>query len=131
MTVPACPLCAIVSGNANATVLRCWPDVLAVAAPRPRAPGHLLLIPTEHVDDVADAPSVAAVVMAAAAEIAADHPVCDITTTHERTWPADEPRHLHLNLIPRTPAPEFTRTGTTESVAYVRGSDRVSRAKRS
>ncbi|MGW4528416.1 hypothetical protein [Amycolatopsis sp. NPDC004378] len=128
MTVAACPLCAIVAGSADATVLRCWPDVIAVAAPRPRAPGHLLLIATDHFDDVAAAPHVAGVVMVAAAELAADHPRCDIIATREHARPSDEPRHLHLDLIPRTSPGEFAATGTAESVAVIGGDARISPA---
>lgn len=127
MTVAACPLCAIVSGTADVTVLRCWPDVIAVAAPRPQAPGHLLLIATDHFADVAAAPHVAGVVMVAAAELASDHPCCDIIATREHARPGDAPRHLHLDLIPRTSTGEVAAP-EAGSIAVIGGAGRISPA---
>lgn len=127
MAVPDCPLCAMVSGTTRVVTLRCWPDVIAVQAPSPRAPGHVLLIATDHFDDVAAAPHVAGVVMVAAAELAADYPCCTILATREEARAGDEPPHLHLDLIPRAPSSEFVRPGTADSLASIRGSGPFSR----
>jgi diadenosine tetraphosphate (Ap4A) HIT family hydrolase len=127
MTARGCRLCAIVSGTADATVLRCWPDVIAVVDPESGIPGQLRLIATEHFDDVASAPHVAGVVMVAAAEIASDYPRCDIIATHGPAHPGGEPRHLHLDLIPRTPPREFGRAAGFASLADSRGGRRISR----
>ncbi|MFI5519810.1 HIT family protein [Streptomyces platensis] len=96
-----CPFCLIVCGRAPATVLRAWPDALAI---RPRhggvTAGHVLIIPRVHVADVAEDPVVSAATMLRAAELAAEAGDCNVITSR---GPAatQTVRHLHLHLVPR------------------------------
>ena len=98
---PGCPFCLIVCGRAPATVLRAWPDALAI---RPRhggvTAGHVLVIPRVHVADVAEDPVVSAATMLRAAELAAEAGDCNVITSR---GPAatQTVRHLHLHLVPR------------------------------
>ncbi|MGW8557555.1 HIT family protein [Streptomyces tubercidicus] len=99
---PGCPFCLIVCGRAPATVLREWPETLAI---RPRhggvTAGHVLIIPRVHVADVAEDPAVSAATMLRAAELAAEAGDCNVITSR---GPAatQTVRHLHLHLVPRT-----------------------------
>ncbi|MCF3147426.1 HIT family protein [Streptomyces platensis] len=96
-----CPFCLIVCGRAPATVLREWPDALAI---RPRhggvTAGHVLVIPRVHVADVAEDPVVSAATMLRAAELAAEAGDCNVITSR---GPAatQTVRHLHLHVVPR------------------------------
>ncbi|MFD5395222.1 HIT family protein [Streptomyces sp. NPDC127097] len=98
---PGCPFCLIVCGRAPATVLRAWPDALAI---RPRhggvTAGHVLVIPRVHVADVAEDPVVSAATMLRAAELAAEAGDCNVITSR---GPAatQTVRHLHLHVVPR------------------------------
>lgn len=93
-----CPFCEIVAGTAPATFVRRWPDAIAIVPLGPVVAGHVLVIPTAHVRDVAEDPIVSAAVMARAAEIAV--PPCNIITSAgaeatQSVW------HLHLHVVPR------------------------------
>ncbi|MFJ3950741.1 HIT domain-containing protein [Streptomyces sp. Je 1-4] len=98
---PGCPFCLIVWGRAPATVLRAWPETIAI---RPRhggvTAGHVLVIPRVHVADVAEDPVVSAATMLRAAELAAEAGDCNVITSR---GPAatQTVRHLHLHLVPR------------------------------
>lgn len=109
--------------------MRCWPGVIAVAAPEPRAPGHLVLIADDHFDDVAAAPHVAGAVMVAAAEIASDHPHCDIIATCGSDRPGGEPGHLHLDLIPRAAPGEAAAAEREGAAAVIGAADRFRRRR--
>lgn len=98
---PGCPFCLIVRGGAPATVLREWPETLAI---RPRhggvTDGHVLVIPKVHVADVAEDPSVSATTMLRAAELAAEAGDCNVITSRGPSA-TQTVRHLHLHLVPR------------------------------
>jgi histidine triad (HIT) family protein len=100
--VPDCVFCRIVAGTAPATVVRRWPMLGAIAI-QPRGgctSGHLLVIPTVHVPDVGTDPAVSALTMAAAAELAAELPACNVITSKG----ADATQtvfHLHVHVVPR------------------------------
>lgn len=98
---PGCPFCLIVCGRAPATVLRAWPDALAI---RPRhggvTAGHVLVIPRVHVADVAEDPVVSAATMLRAAELAAEAGDCNVITSRGAAA-TQTVRHLHLHVVPR------------------------------
>jgi histidine triad (HIT) family protein len=54
MTAPDCVFCRIVVGAAPAKVVREWPLAIAIVPLHPVTPGHLLVLPREHVRDAAD-----------------------------------------------------------------------------
>lgn len=95
-----CVFCRIIAGQAEATVLRRWPDAIAI---RPRGggctPGHMLVIPRVHVPDVATDPLVSATAMARAAELADAQP-CNVITSRGAVA-TQTVFHLHIHVIPR------------------------------
>lgn len=93
-----CVFCAIVAGQAPATVVAEWPDALAIVPHRPVVPGHVLVIPRTHVRDFADDPEVTAATMRRAAELARG-PANLITSAGEEA--TQTVFHLHVHIVPR------------------------------
>src|SRR4051794_27130216 len=98
VSAETCVFCAIVEGIEPATVVRRWSHAIAIVPINPVVEGHLLVIPTQHVADVTEDPSVSAVVMSAASELATRP--CNVITSAgvEATQTV---RHLHLHIVPR------------------------------
>lgn len=97
-----CPFCAIILGDAPATCRRGWLDAIAITPLNPVVPGHVIVIPLEHVDSAAASPETAGAVMSRAAEWAQDHGQdCNLITS---VGPAatQTVRHLHIHVVPRT-----------------------------
>jgi histidine triad (HIT) family protein len=95
-----CVFCAIAAGEAPATVVREWPDVIAI---RPRGgvnAGHTLVIPRAHVADAGTDPEVSARTMACAAELMAGHRDANIITS-KGSAATQTVFHLHLHVVPR------------------------------
>ncbi|GHE33201.1 hydrolase [Streptosporangium violaceochromogenes] len=93
-----CVFCQIIAREAPAAVVREWDDALAFAPLGPVVPGHLLVIPKQHVTDVAEDPAVSAAAMRAASELAT--PPCNIITSAGREA-TQTVFHLHLHIVPR------------------------------
>lgn len=73
-TTKPCVFCAITAGNEPATIVREWPDTIAIT---PRGGvhaggGHLLVIPRAHVATATTDPTVTATVAARAAQLAVE-----------------------------------------------------------
>jgi histidine triad (HIT) family protein len=98
MGAEGCIFCAIVDGTAPATVVRRWPDAIAITPLNPVVSGHVLVIPVHHVADVTEDPTTSALTMAAAAELATAP--CNVITSAgaEATQTV---KHLHLHVVPR------------------------------
>lgn len=79
---------------------RRWLQAIAIRPRRPVVDGHLLVIPTAHVPDVGADPEVAAVAMAAAADLAAEHADCNVLTSRGR-YATQTVYHLHIHVVPR------------------------------
>jgi histidine triad (HIT) family protein len=97
-----CVFCAIVAGTAPATVVHRTAGAVAIRPHHPVTPGHILVIPTVHVADVAADPAVSALTMITAAGLAAQHPACNVITSRG----ADATQtvfHLHFHVVPRYP----------------------------
>ncbi|WP_086765395.1 HIT family protein [Streptomyces bobili] len=96
-----CPFCEIVAGRAPATIVREWPDALAIVPLTPVVGGHTLVIPKKHVPDFAHDPDVAADTMWRAALLAqkSDRPMNLITSRGSEA--TQSVFHLHLHLVPR------------------------------
>jgi histidine triad (HIT) family protein len=95
-----CPFCEIVAGRAPATVIRGWPDALAIVPRGPVVDGHLLVIPKAHVSDFGENPDVSAAIMRRAAELSAGRGPMNLITSRgkeatQSVW------HCHLHLVPR------------------------------
>ena len=96
-----CVFCAIAAGDAPATVVREWDDVLAI---RPRGgvnEGHVLVIPRTHVADAGVDPAVSARTMACAAELMAELPDANIITSKGEAA-TQTVYHLHIHVVPRS-----------------------------
>lgn len=67
----------------------------------PVVPGHVCVMPTEHVEDVSTDPTLTSEVMFVVAEIAKQYPQCNVITSKGRaaTQSVD---HLHVHIVPRT-----------------------------
>lgn len=101
MTKP-CPFCEIVAGRAPATIVREWPEAIALVPLNPVVGGHLLVVPRQHVPDFTTAHYVSAITMHRAAELAKEigGPMNLITSRGRAA--TQSVFHLHLHLIPRT-----------------------------
>jgi histidine triad (HIT) family protein len=93
-----CVFCAIVQGEAPATIVRRWRDAVAIVPRNPVTDGHLLIIPNLHVADFTSAPWVSAQVMSRAAEVA--RPPVNLITSAGPEATQTVP-HLHLHVVPR------------------------------
>lgn len=93
----SCPFCVRIAAG---DVERRWPFAVAFTPLHPATPGHLLVVPTVHVETAAEDPQVAAVVMHHAAQVAAEVGDCNVITSvgHAATQSV---RHLHLHVVPR------------------------------
>lgn len=96
-----CVFCAIATGNAPATIIREWPDAIAI---RPRSggvnDGHVLVLPRIHVENAGTDPDVTATVMRRAAELMAEHPDANIITS-KGAAATQTVFHLHVHVVPR------------------------------
>jgi histidine triad (HIT) family protein len=95
-----CPFCAIISGEAPATVVRHWPDAIAIKPILPVTPGHTLIIPVEHVANACADPRVASIAMHRAAEYARGEGPLNIITSVGREA-TQTVTHLHIHVVPR------------------------------
>jgi histidine triad (HIT) family protein len=95
-----CTFCSIVARQAPVTMIREWEDVIAIRPLDPVTPGHVLVIPHQHVADAGADPAVAGRVMVAAAELVGEMPAANIITS--RGAAATQTQfHLHLHVVPR------------------------------
>ncbi|SIO84636.1 HIT family protein [Nocardiopsis sp. JB363] len=96
-----CVFCRIADGTAPATVVRQWPDALAI---RPRSggvnDGHLMVIPRTHVQDAGVDAAVTAATMARAAELMAQLPTANLITS-KGAAATQSVFHLHVHVVPR------------------------------
>lgn len=97
----ACPFCQIIAGTAPATVVREWPNVIAIVPRGPVVPGHVLVIPKTHVSDFAENARITGDTMFRAAELAwdLDQPMNLITSKGREA--TQSVFHLHAHLVPR------------------------------
>lgn len=124
MSTLPCVFCAIVAGTEPATVIRSWPDAIAIVPLAPVTAGHWIVIPTACVADYTTDPVVTAATVARAAQLAATRQVASNLITSAGRAATQSIFHLHIHLVPRRdgdgialPWPEPpttppTRTGT-------------------
>lgn len=96
-----CVFCKIVAGQAPATIVREWPESIAIAPLGPVVDGHVLVIPRVHAADAAEDPDITANTMYRAAEYARElgRPFNLITSAGREA--TQTVFHLHLHYVPR------------------------------
>jgi histidine triad (HIT) family protein len=93
-----CVFCAIVAGQAPATIVEEWPDAIAIVPSNPVIPGHVLVLPRIHVADFTTDPDVTAATARRAAQLGV--PPANVITS--AGWEATQSVwHLHLHVVPR------------------------------
>jgi len=97
-----CVFCAIIAGEAPITNLVAhWPNVWAIVPLNPVVDGHILFIPTVHVEDFSTDPAVSSSVMFRAAQYAQQHGGdCNLITSKGKEA-TQSVFHAHLHLVPR------------------------------
>jgi histidine triad (HIT) family protein len=102
----ACGFCAIVSGAASASVVLDAPEAVGFLDTRPVFKGHVLVVPREHVETVADLPGelvggffgqVQRTTRAVESGLGAGGTFVAINNRVSQSVP-----HLHVHVIPRT-----------------------------
>lgn len=96
-----CPFCAIVRHEAPAAMVFEGSGFVCFAPLGPHAPGHVLFVPREHVEDATVNVAITADVMMAAATYAAGLPASNILTSSGKDA-TQSVRHLHVHVIPRS-----------------------------
>lgn len=93
-----CVFCAIAAGEAPAKMVYEWRDEIAIVPLKPVVPGHVIVMPKQHVQDALVDPVVTAEVMACAVELA--HRPANIITSAGGAA-TQTVFHLHVHIVPR------------------------------
>ncbi|MFD9593114.1 HIT family protein [Kitasatospora sp. NPDC059973] len=116
-----CVFCSIVAGSAPAEVVREWPDAIAI---RPRSggvhPGHVLVIPRQHVADAGADPDTAAAAMRRASELLAELPNANIITS-KGSAATQTVFHAHWHVLPRADGDGLPLPWTPQHAARTAG----------
>lgn len=96
-----CVFCEIVADRAPATVVATWPEALAIVPLDPVVPGHVLVIPREHVADAAGEPTVTADAVYRAAQYARNQDLPFNLITSAGAEATQTVFHLHIHYVPR------------------------------
>lgn len=112
---PGCVFCAIVAGRADASFVHEDQRVVAFMDINPVTPGHLLVVPRQHLPALADVPPpLAAEMFTVAQRLAAAIRASDLRSDGINLFYADgkaalqEVFHAHLHVFPRYPEDGFT-----------------------
>lgn len=96
-----CVFCEIIAGRAPATVVRAWPDTIAIHPRHPVTPGHVLVIPRAHVPDAATDHLITGTTTARASEIGAALTAPHNLITSIGSEATQTVFHLHVHVVPR------------------------------
>lgn len=96
-----CIFCSIANGNAKSTIIKEWDDCIAIVPLGPVVPGHILVIPKNHVDDFTDNPDITANAMRRASELAKSIGGEFNLITSKGENATQSVFHLHIHLVPR------------------------------
>ncbi|MFD5588776.1 HIT family protein [Streptomyces sp. NPDC127063] len=114
-----CVFCEIVAGTAPATIVREWPDAMAIVPLGPVTPGHVLVIPRQHVANVGEDPAVSGAAAARAAELAAELPAANVITSMGSAA-TQTVFHLHWHVVPRAEGDGLPLPWTPQQTAGAR-----------
>lgn len=102
MSDEPCVFCDIVAGRAPAQIVRRWPETTAFVPLDPISPGHVLVVPNQHVRDAVESPSVTMLTMGRAVALASEYHSSNILTSNGA--PATQSIfHLHIHVVSRMP----------------------------
>lgn len=102
MSDQPCVFCDIIAGRAPARIVRRWAETTAFAPLDPVTPGHVLVVPNQHVRDAIENPSVTMLTMGRAVALAGERRYSNILTSNGA--PATQSIfHLHIHVVPRMP----------------------------
>ncbi len=139
-----CPFCLLTQGISNEHVESVYTDIVcqsdlvtAVVSSHqwPRNPGNILIIPTQHFENIYDFPPRLAADIQEAAQIIAiamkEVYGCDGVSTRQHNEPAgsQDVWHYHLHVTPRFDGDRFYETLTTER-AWMPPEERAWHARR-
>jgi histidine triad (HIT) family protein len=96
-----CVFCEIVAGRAPATVVRDWPDALAIVPLNPVTDGHTLVMPKIHSTDFTTSSEALLWAMMCAAALGREMGGPMNLITSKGTEATQSVFHLHLHLVPR------------------------------
>jgi histidine triad (HIT) family protein len=102
MSRPACVFCDIIAGTAPCTLFADDADSIAIVPKDPVVPGHVIVLPREHVADATGDPVLTGAVMELAASIAQEYDAANIITSIGAAA-TQSIMHLHLHVVPRRP----------------------------
>lgn len=107
MSAVGCPFCAIVAGHLEASVVAQTASAVAFLDLRQAVPGHVLVVPREHVENIAALePALAGELMALATQVAKalyasfDPPGLNLWQSNGEAGGQEVP-HVHLHVQPR------------------------------
>lgn len=107
MTADACVFCRIVQDAAPAEIVHRWDDAVAFVPLNPVTPGHVLVVPNEHVRDASEDPVVTAQAMYRAADLASQYTAFNLISSAGAAA-TQTIFHLHWHLVPRRDGDELT-----------------------
>lgn len=107
LALSECVFCAIAEAFDRDTMptlgrVAAWSDAVAFKPLNPVTPGHVLVIPRDHVPDAAASPHHTALTARHAAELARGMGPCNIITSIGAAA-TQTVFHLHLHVVPRRP----------------------------
>lgn len=97
----SCVFCRIVTGEARAEIYAQWDDAIAITPLYPVTPGHLLVVPIEHVTDFTSSPELTGEVMRHASWVAKACGGSYNLITSAGAEATQTVFHLHVHLVPR------------------------------
>lgn len=97
-----CVFCKIILGLETAQIVKTWPEAVAFLDRWPVTPGHILVVPRQHVHNVTEDPALAGRVLECAASLASELAWDSSNLIISNGVPAKQRIfHLHIHLVPR------------------------------
>jgi histidine triad (HIT) family protein len=102
MTTGECVFCAIVNRKAPAKIIERGTGHVIFEPLNPHAPGHVLVVPAEHIENASENPALAGVMASIAAIHMAKTPGLEYNLlTSVGRFATQTVMHLHWHIIPR------------------------------